>query len=166
MIPLVRALHVQVPFEARRWAANPTFASALRRSERWFPDAELPTQVRLLAGLAVRELALLGQSPLAASDAPTLRLLRSDDREGSAVLTATLDPRPAAIVTDRSNDGALRTRGLPCDADALRRAFHALPVEPSLAHDAPTFLVELREDGAHHVRIPSEGDVKTRFAFG
>lgn len=165
IIPLVRALHIQVPFEARRWAANPTFASALRRAEQWFPDADLPVPVRLLTGLAVRELAMLGQAPLATADAPTLRILRSDERGESAVLVATLGPSPAAVVTHRSTAGALRSQSLPCDADALRRAFHTLPVEPSLAHDATTFLVELREEGEHHVRIPRESDVERLFRF-
>jgi hypothetical protein len=38
-------------------------------------------------------------------------------------------------------------------------------VEPSLAHDATTFLVELREEGEHHVRIPSESDAERLFRF-
>jgi hypothetical protein len=165
MIPLVRALHTQVPFEARRWAPNPMFASALRRAELWFPDADLPVQTRLLTGLSVRELAVLGQAPLAAADAPILRILRSDGRGESAVLIATLGASPAAFATHRASDGALRSQSLPCDADALRRSFHALPVEPSLAHDATTFLVELREEGEHHVRIPSESDAERLFRF-
>lgn len=163
-IPLVRALHIQVPFEARRWAANPMFASALRRAEQWFPNADLPVQPRLLTGLAVRELALLGQAPLN-TDVPTLRILRRDEKGESAVLVATLGPSASAVATHRASDGALRSQSLPCDADALRRSFHALPVEPSLAHDATTFLVELREEGEHHVRIPSESDAERLFRF-